>query len=233
MTSNYLIIKSKDRYNSKFMWLNSFFLFSFAEYWDPNNSSFWSLRVFNDDRLDWNNWFPMHHHSNMEILTIMLDWELTHEDSLWNKVTSYKWDIQTMSAWYWIFHSEINNWINWNHLYQIWFSPRDDNSEPWYENININLLNNKINLLVSWNKKDWVWYLNSDIKVYRAIFDWWKSFDYNLWNWNKLFVYLKDGSILFDNNIISKEDQIRISNMDVCSFKILENSDIIIIEIYN
>jgi len=62
--------------------MNSHFLFSFANYYDPQNESFGNLRVFNDDFLKAESGFPMHPHKYYEIMTIVLEGTITHKDSL-------------------------------------------------------------------------------------------------------------------------------------------------------
>ena len=50
-------------------WLSSYFLFSFADYFDRANMNFGPLRVFNDDNVAAQSGFPQHPHSEMEIVT--------------------------------------------------------------------------------------------------------------------------------------------------------------------
>jgi|APSaa5957512622_1039677.scaffolds.fasta_scaffold165150_1 hypothetical protein len=45
------IIKSKDRHFNDFGWLQTYWLFSFSNYYDPENISHGRLRVFNDDEM--------------------------------------------------------------------------------------------------------------------------------------------------------------------------------------
>jgi redox-sensitive bicupin YhaK (pirin superfamily) len=60
-------------------------LFSFSEYYDPANIQFGALRVFNDDVVAPHTGFGTHAHQEMEIITVVLDGEVTHEDSLGTK----------------------------------------------------------------------------------------------------------------------------------------------------
>lgn len=225
------IIKKTDLFKASHWWLTSYHIFSFANYYDANNLWFWNLIVFNDDFIDWKSGFPLHPHSNAEILTIVLDWEITHGDTLWNKDTIKKWEIQTMTAWSWVFHSEENNSSKDTHLYQIWFKTHTLWLKPSYKKHKINLENNSINLLSSGDIYDEVWYLNSNVKVYRWIFDKWEKFSYDIKKSKGLFLYLYQWSI---KTIIWNLESMYHIRFDIeweYKFDILKRSDFILIEV--
>ncbi len=92
------IISNNKRHFSDFGWLKTFWLFSFSSYFDPNNIQFGALRVFNDDIVQPGTGFPTHPHEEMEIVTIVLDGEMTHEDSMGNRAVIRAGDVQRMSA---------------------------------------------------------------------------------------------------------------------------------------
>ena len=79
-------------------WLDSYFSFSFAEYYDPAHIQFGALRVINDDTIAPNSGFGMHPHRDMEIITIPLSGEIEHEDSMGNISRIGPGQIQVMSA---------------------------------------------------------------------------------------------------------------------------------------
>src|SRR5690554_6732108 len=89
-------------------WLQSIFHFSFAEYYNPNNINFGVLRVINDDIIAPNTGFDMHPHRDMEIISYVIDGELTHEDSMGNKGALTRGQVQYMSAGTGVYHSEHN-----------------------------------------------------------------------------------------------------------------------------
>ena len=169
----------------------------------------------------------------MEILTIVLNWWITHGDNLWNTETTYAWEIQTMTAWTGIFHSEQNFLDEEVHLYQIWFSPSKIWLTPDYKNHKILLENNKLNLLASWNKEDKVWFLNSFVKVFRWMFDKWEKFEYEILENRGLFIYVSFWTIKNWDEIISSGDQIRFSEIWLYSFEVLEKTDFILINVLN
>ena len=59
---------------------------------------FGPLRVFNDDTIAPHSGFPQHPHSEMEIVTLVLDGEITHEDTMGNNTTIKKGEVQRMTA---------------------------------------------------------------------------------------------------------------------------------------
>lgn len=224
------IIKSSSVYKADYSWLQTSHIFSFGDYYEPKNMWFGNMRVFNDDFIEAKTWFWMHSHSNMEILTIMLEWEITHEDSLKNRATLQKWEIQTMSAWTGIFHSEKNLWTSKTHLYQIWFYPKHLWNSPCYRDLKISLEKNTLNLLASNNKKDSVWFLDSEVKVFRWMFDMWKKFSFEIFSEKALFLYLTSWKIQINNYILEAKDQLRFVEEWMYTFEILENADFVLIE---
>lgn len=126
-------VPAAQRHFSDFGWLQTYWLFSFASYYDPENIQFGALRVFNDDVVQPGMGFPTHPHEEMEIVTICLKGEMTHQDSLGNKQVIRAGDVQRMSAGTGITHSEFNLANTPVHFYQIWFFPDKKGLKPSYD----------------------------------------------------------------------------------------------------
>ncbi len=126
------VIKHEDMGRSDRGWLHSQFHFSFAEYYNPENIKFGALRVVNDDRFDPHGGFDTHPHDNMEIISYVVDGELTHRDSLGNGSRLGRGDVQYMSAGSGIMHSEFNDTSEPLRFLQIWILPDTPNVEPAY-----------------------------------------------------------------------------------------------------
>lgn len=119
-------------------WLQSSHTFSFANYHNPERMHFGVLRVLNDDMVAAGRGFGLHPHDNMEIISIPLQGDLEHEDSMGNKTVIRKGDIQVMSAGTGIMHSEYNkNADQPVKFLQIWIYPNQRNVTPRYDQITL------------------------------------------------------------------------------------------------
>jgi len=116
-------------------WLKSLFHFSFAEYYNPANIHFGALRVLNDDQIAAHSGFETHPHKDMEIITYVIDGELTHRDSMGNGSTLSRGQVQYMSAGTGISHSEFNHGDQELRLLQIWIFPDRKGHVPHYGEI--------------------------------------------------------------------------------------------------
>lgn len=126
------IINFKDLFLSDLGWLQSKFHFSFAEYRNMDNLNFGALRVMNDDIVAAHQGFGRHPHADMEIVSYVISGSLSHQDSMNNKETLTRGDIQYMSAGTGITHSEMNEGEEEARFLQIWIIPEAKNLTPNY-----------------------------------------------------------------------------------------------------
>lgn len=113
-------------------WLKSRFHFSFAEYSNPANQQFGVLRVMNDDLVQPQVGFGEHPHRDMEILTYIVQGQLTHADSMGSSETLGKGAVQFMTAGSGIYHSEQNASKEPCRFIQSWVTPRTRGLPPKY-----------------------------------------------------------------------------------------------------
>ena len=133
-TSKVQVIRSEERHHENIGWLDTRWHFSFADYHDPANEQWGALRVFNDDVIQPGQGFGMHPHSDMEIITIVLEGALEHRDNLGNRSVIRPGEVQVMSAGKGIVHSEFNHSKDAPlHLLQLWIFPRTKNLTPRWE----------------------------------------------------------------------------------------------------
>ncbi|WP_071396207.1 pirin family protein [Bacillus tuaregi] len=113
-------------------WLQSIFHFSFAEYYNPANINFGALRVINDDLIAPQTGFSTHPHRDMEIISYVVQGNLTHADSMGNQKTITRGEVQYMSAGTGVLHSEHNYRDHTLRMLQIWIFPDERGYKPNY-----------------------------------------------------------------------------------------------------
>jgi len=164
--------RANARGGGDFGWLNTKHSFSFSDYYDPRWMGFRSLRVINEDYVAPASGFPTHPHSDMEIITYVLEGKLEHKDSLGTGSVILPGDGQRMTAGRGIRHSEYNpSKSEQVHLYQIWILPEKKSLEPSYEQKSFPTeeKQGKLRLIASPDAKDGSVKINQDARLYVSL----------------------------------------------------------------
>ncbi|WP_439882807.1 pirin family protein [Pontibacter sp. MBLB2868] len=215
-------------------WLSSHYLFSFADYYDPANVQYGPLRVFNDDHMQAKSELPAHPHAEMEVLTIVLDGEIMHKDSLGNEEKLQSGQVQRITAGTGITHSLVNEGDQTAHFYQLWFLPNKKGLAPSYELMKIDFMDNKDQLtpLVTGQKVlEDVVFMNSNSTVYFGNVSQGKDIDFKTFKIRKTLLYVTEGSLLVNNIELDKNDQIRLEDFDIISIHGAANASFILIDV--
>jgi len=134
LSANGLVFRpAAERFHSQLDWLDSWHSFSFSNHYDPAWMGFGPLRVINDDRIAAGRGFGMHPHRDMEIVTVMVEGQLNHRDSMGHAEVLRAGEVQRMSAGTGVVHSEINEGEQPCRLLQIWIEPSSAGIPSAYE----------------------------------------------------------------------------------------------------
>jgi len=179
---------------------NTFFHFSFANYYDPQNTNFGVLRVLNDDAVKPNNGFTSHPHKNMEIFSYIVDGKLTHRDSAGNHEILSRGHVQCISAGTGVTHSELNEQNDWCRFLQIWILPETANLPVRYDLHKFSFEDRKNRLLQviagPKNRDQAPLFIFQDINVYVAeLINKERSISFTLNKNRQAYIYCFEGSI--------------------------------------
>lgn len=226
-------ISAHNRFHVQHEWLSTYHLFSFANYYDPENMNFGALRVFNDDTIDGNSGFGPHGHRDMEIVTIVLQGELTHKDSMGNIGTIKAGEVQYMSAGTGVTHAEMNAKNEPVHLYQIWISPDEKGLEPLYAQKDFSSIPNKNILLpvVSNASAENTLYIRSKATMYTSLLETGKSVKHSVDGNQGVFIYVTEGALVLNGVECQVGDQLRIEGEDSLLITATENAQFVLIQV--
>lgn len=232
---NIVLHKADSRGHADHGWLNAYHSFSFASWYNPERVQFGTLRVLNDDTIAAGMGFGEHGHDNMEIITIPLEGDLAHKDSMGNAETIKTGDVQVMSAGTGIRHSEFNpNNEKITKLFQIWLFPKTKNVTPRYQQITLDTTKQKNNfaqVLSPHAEDDGVW-IHQDAWFHLADFDKDFSKTYNLKrNGNGIYILVISGTIVVDNQELETRDAIGITSFETLDIKAVSDAKFLMMEI--
>lgn len=217
-------------------WLQSYHTFSFGGYYNPARIHFGALRVLNDDSVSGGMGFGEHPHDNMEIISIPLEGDLEHKDSMGNTTVIRNGDIQVMSAGTGIYHSEYNrNKDATVKFLQIWVFPNKKNVTPRYDQITLNVADrhNQLQQILSPNAADAGVWIHQDAWFHIGKFDQDFSVDYSIKKaGNGLYAFVLSGSFEIDGQVLQTRDGLGIREADAVSLKALSpNAKILLMEV--
>ncbi|WP_353110008.1 pirin family protein [Salinisphaera dokdonensis] len=215
-------------------WLQGRYSFSFGDYHDPAHMGVSDLRVINDDHVAAGAGFPTHGHRDMEIVTVVLDGEMAHEDSLGNGSTMRPGDVQVMSAGRGVQHSEFNASAEQaSHSLQIWLFPGERGIEPRYDQAHFGdeQLHNRLQPVVSGDGHDGSLSICQDAVIYRCQLDAGAQVIHDVNAPRQFWVQLTRGSIEVAGTQLHAGDGARIEGEFKLVFDALSDADFLLFDL--
>ena len=216
-------------------WLHSKHTFSFSGYYHPERMNFGVLRVLNDDTVSAGMGFGTHPHSNMEIISIPLEGDLEHKDSMGNVSVIRKGDIQVMSAGTGISHSEYNkNKGESVKFLQIWVIPNKQNVEPRYDQLTLSPEDrkNKLQQVLSPSADDEGVWIHQDAWFHLGDFETGHTETYNFKkSGNGLYVFVLSGELEVDGQVLQTRDGLGIWDTDTVNITAKNNAEFLLMEV--
>ncbi len=206
------IIPPSGRHCESHGWLRTCFLFSFADYNDLQNQQWGAIRVFNDDFISAGGIFEQHPHAEYEIVTLVLEGQITHEDSMGNRQVVGAGGVQAMTAGTGITHSEANRGKKELHSYQIWIKPRGRGLEPQYNQKEFaeGDWKGKLLAVASGQGNRGAALINADASIYRCALVKGGKVRHKTDEKRRLLLYVTAGEVLVNGAALPQESQARI-----------------------
>lgn len=232
---NTVLHKADTRGNASHGWLQSYHSFSFASYYNPERMHFGVLRVLNDDTVSAGMGFGTHPHDNMEIISIPLEGDLEHKDSMGNTTVIRNGDIQVMSAGTGIQHSEYNKSKTQQVKFlQIWVFPNKRNVTPRYDQITLKAEDrrNKLQQILSPNADDAGVWVHQDAWFHLGQFDLGLETEYTIKkSGNGVYAFLLSGEMTINGQKLHARDGLGIWDISKLDLKADTNAEILLMEI--
>lgn len=217
-------------------WLESRFHFSFAEYRNPQNINFGVLRVLNDDIIHPQGGFGTHPHQNMEIISYIVDGEITHKDSMGNEETLKRGEVQYLSAGDGIYHSEFNmNKTKDLRLLQIWILPPKNGLDRLYgsHKFEVEERKNKLLNIVSSQEGDAKIQIHQDVNLFVSELESGKEIEYSIGKNRQVYFTQIEGSSKINGIELSDGDALEITSESQIQIHANSNSHFLFIEMNN
>jgi len=228
------IRKATDRGHAKHGWLDSHHTFSFADYHDPEHMGFRSLRVINDDRVAGGQGFGAHSHRDMEIISYVLEGELSHEDSMGTGETIRPGDVQRMSAGTGIQHSEFNGSKKDEvHFLQIWLIPTTQGIKPGYEQKLFTEADKrgKLKVVASPDGRDGSVTVHSDAVLHAGLFAAGESAELPLREGRHAWVHVARGKVRIEGKELSAGDGAGISHQKSVKIEGIDGGEVLVFDL--
>lgn len=226
---------SESRGHANHGWLNAYHSFSFANWYNPERIQFGQLRVLNDDTIAAGMGFGTHPHDNMEIITIPLEGDLAHKDSMGNASTIKNGDVQVMSAGTGIMHSEFNpNHDQQTKLFQIWVFPNQRNVTPRYQQISLNLEDriNTFQQILSPNAEDAGVWIHQDAWFHLGKFTKDTTEKYTIKKeGNGVYVMIISGKATINGQELKQRDALGVWDTNSFDIEMSANTEILLLEV--
>ncbi|PWK13031.1 pirin family protein [Tumebacillus permanentifrigoris] len=229
------VIQAGERYTAEHGWLTSRFSFSFAEYYDPQNTRFGVLRVFNDDTVQAGQGFGRHPHQDMEIVTYVIDGTLEHQDSLGNIGVIHAGEVQRITAGTGLSHSEYNHSKTEPvHFLQLWFLPDKQGHTPSWEQRQFSKEQQRNTLLpvVSGRGVADTLQMNQDVTIYLSNLEQGQTLTHTAENSNRLFyAFVIRGTLDLNGEQMHEGDAARISDEESLTLSSPDGAEFMLIDL--
>lgn len=208
--------------------------FSFDDYNDRDYTHFGSLRALNDDTLSPGSIWPLHPHSNIEIVTYCAAGEFRDTDENSRGSVLKKGWVQHTTVGSGIWHAKIKNGSDEPlRFIQMWFLPREANLEPAVEQMEVDKVDrtNVLLPLVS-DRDDRALPIAADARVYSSFLERGQSLSCRLGTGRGLYLYLLEGGpLLIDGRELPALGAAKVIGGDELGLEAADDGELLLVDV--
>ena len=198
--------------------------------------NFGPLRVFNDDTIQPGQGFDFHFHRDMEIITYVIEGELEHKDNQGNHGVIYPGEVQRMTAGSGIMHSEFNHSKEKPlRLLQMWVFANKKELVPSWEQRKFTKeerTNKLLPVVVAENTKNGnALHIHQNASFYLSTLTPGSTVEHKLGNGQKSYLFVIDGEIQVNNNLMQTRDAAMIEKENNLIIKAEKSTELILIDL--
>lgn len=218
------VVRSDERHLVENETIKGYWLFSYSDYLDMQNTHFGGLKVFNDEILKNGKFYKPESVNDKEIVTIVLEGELNHEDSTGTKEVLKAGNVQVLSSGSGVTFTDMNMSGKDTRICRIWIEPLMQNMKPAcrQENFDIDSRKNEL-VTVAGQGYPGAVKLRANSSIHMSKLDSGKKIEVLTDISRCVFIYVLEGEITSCGENLEKNDQIRINQNE--NIVIEANSD--------
>jgi len=216
-------------------WFRARWHYSFDDYYDPEYTSFGTLRVFNDDRLIPGAIWPLHPHRDIEGLTYVVEGTFQHADSLkgedYPKLPAGSVQRMTLGSGSW--HSEQNgSKTEPMRFIQMWILPKERGLAPSVEQKVFTKEDRTGRLLkvISPDDGDAV-LVHQDANVYISSLPAAAEVAHKMGSGRGAYFYLIEGALVLNGERLTSGDAAQVSDEAEVTLHAADDSELIMVEV--
>ena len=200
-----------------------------------NRVEFGPLQAINEDRVMPGAGFREQGHLDMEIISYVLDGELTHEDSTCTpRYVIRAGDVQRMSAGRGVRHREFNSSKSQSlHFLQIWIKPKLLDVVPEYEERHFELAEKRgrLRLIASSDGTDKSVRINQDARIYAGVFDGADQVSLEFEPGRRVYVHVARGEITVVGEALAAGDALKLTDATTLSLSDGTNAEVLVFDL--
>jgi redox-sensitive bicupin YhaK (pirin superfamily) len=213
--------------------MQTYYSFSFADYYDPEHIDFGPLKVLNEERIKPGKGYT-HPLQDEQLLIYVIEGELRHRDSLGNEATLRAGSLQCLCAGSGASDTELNSSMSQEvHLLHIRISPASVGLEPAYAHklFSVGERRGKLHLLASADGTEGSLIIHQDARIYGGLFHEAERTRFELSPGRRAYVHVARGSIAVNETRLNTGDGVKLSTAGAVVLQHGRDADLIVFDV--